>query len=184
MEKKPTDVLEDEHRYILKVIAAMTVMAESLEKGEQVEPETLKNIVEFMRIFADKCHHGKEEAQLFPLLEKRGVPVQGCPIGVLIHDHQTGRALVKGLAEALEGYQKGDPAAKEALLKNMRGITNLYPGHIWKEDYLAFPMSNKVLNAEDQQSLSEEFEKVDENIGRDVYQRLAHLADQLEIIPS
>ncbi len=180
MEKKSTDVLEDEHRYILKVIGAMSVLAKSLEKGEQVEPETFKNIVEFMRIFADKCHHGKEEALLFPLLEKRGVSPHGCPIGVLIHDHQTGRTLVTGLAEAAEGYQKGDPTAREALLKNIHGITDLYPGHIWKEDYLAFPMSNKVLNAEDRQSLSEEFEKVDENIGRDVYQRLAHLAGHLE----
>jgi hemerythrin-like domain-containing protein len=180
MERKPTDVLEDEHRYILKVIGAMSVLAESLEKGEQVEPETFKNMVEFMRVFADKCHHGKEETLLFPLLEKRGVSPNGCPIGVLIHDHQTGRTLVTGLAEAAEGYQKGDPTAREALLKNLYGITELYPGHIWKEDYLAFPMSNKVLTAEDQQSLSEEFEKVDENIGRDVYQRLTYLADHLE----
>jgi hemerythrin-like domain-containing protein len=180
MEKKPTNVLENEHRYILKVIGAMSVLAESLEKGEKVEPETLKNMVEFMRIFADKCHHGKEEALLFPLLEKRGVSPQGCPIGVLIHDHQTGRTLVTGLGEAVEGYQKGDSATRDALLKYIRGITALYPGHIWKEDYLAFPMSNKVMTAEDQQSLSEEFEKVDENIGRDVYQRLAQLADHLE----
>jgi hemerythrin-like domain-containing protein len=180
MERKPTDILEDEHRYILKVIGAMTLLAESLEKGEQVEPETFKNIVEFMRIFADKCHHVKEEALLFPLLEKRGVSPQGCPIGVLIHDHQTGRTLVTGLAEAAEGYQKGDTTTIDALLKNIHGITELYPGHIWKEDYLAFPMANKVLNAEDQQSLSEEFEKVDENIGRDVYQRLIFLADHLE----
>jgi len=181
MEKKPTDVLEEEHRTILKVIGALTVLGESLEQGGQVEPEKFKNIVEFMRIFADKCHHGKEEALLFPLLEKRGVPPQGCPIGVLIHDHQTGRAFVTGLAEAAEGYQKGDPAARDALLNNIHGITALYPGHIWKEDYLAFPMSNKVLTMEDQQSLSEEFEKVDENIGRDVYQRLAHLADHLAV---
>lgn len=180
MEKKPTDVLEDEHRYILKVIGAMSVLAETLEKGEQVDPETFMNIVEFMRIFADKCHHGKEEALLFPLLEKRGVPPHGCPIGVLVHDHQTGRTLVTGLAEAAEGFQKGDPTARDALLKNIRGITDLYPGHIWREDYLAFPMSNKVLNADDQKSLSEEFEKVDEIIGRDVYQRLIHLADDLE----
>jgi hemerythrin-like domain-containing protein len=178
MEKKPTDVLENKHHYILKMIGALTVLTETLEKGEQVEPETLKNMVEFMRIFADQCHHGKEEALLFPLLEKRGVSPQGCPIGVLIHDHQTGRTLVTGLAEAAEGYQKGDPAARDALLKNIYGITALYPGHIWKEDYLAFPMSNKVLTEEDQQNLSEEFEKVDKNIGRDVYQRLAHLADQ------
>jgi hemerythrin-like domain-containing protein len=180
MEKKPTDVLEEEHHYILKVIGAMSVLAESLEKGEQVEPETLKNIVEFMRIFADKCRHGKEETLLFPILEKRGVPMQGCPIGVLTHDHQTGRVLVTGLAEAAEGYQKGDLTARDGLLNNIHGITALYPGHIWKEDYLAFPMSNKVLTAEDQKSLSEEFEKVDENIGKEVYQRLAHLADHLE----
>ena len=45
-----------------------------------VEPETLQQVVAFMRNYADKCHHGKEEAELFPFLERRGVPMRGCPI--------------------------------------------------------------------------------------------------------
>ena len=46
-----------------------------------------------------------------------------------------------GLAEAVEAYSRGDAAAKDALLANLRGITALYPNHIWKEDYLLFPMT-------------------------------------------
>ena len=177
---KATADLMNEHEAILSAIQTLERMMAVMEKSTSVDTEDIHDFIGFLKEFADKCHHGKEEALLFPLLEKRGVSPNGCPIGVLIHDHQTGRTLVTGLAEAVEAYQKGDLTAREALLKNLHGITELYPGHIWKEDYLAFPMANKVLNAEDQQSLSEEFEKVDENIGKDVYQRLIFLADHLE----
>jgi len=37
-----------------------------LETGKEIEEKTLREIVEFMRTFADKCHNGKEETHLFP----------------------------------------------------------------------------------------------------------------------
>jgi len=80
-------MLEEEHHSIQKVVGAMAVIAERLEMGQEVKAETLQNIVEFMRTFADKCHHGKEETHLFPVLEKKGVPVRGCPMGALIAEH-------------------------------------------------------------------------------------------------
>jgi len=77
-------MLEDEHLVITKVVGATPVLADRLEAGQEVDVNTLQGIVEFMRTFADKCHHGKEEELLFPLLSKKGVPMQGCPVGVLI----------------------------------------------------------------------------------------------------
>jgi hemerythrin-like domain-containing protein len=137
----------------------------------------LQNVVDFMRLYADKCHHGKEEDRLFPLLAKRGVPAHGCPLEALTHEHGTGRVLVKGLAEAVDAFRKADPAAKENLIKNLRGIAELYPGHIWKEDYLLFPMSHKVLNAEDQHHLALEFEQVEETFGRAMHEQLERLSE-------
>ena len=97
----------------------------------------------------------------------------------MMREHDMGRALVKGLAEAAEAWQTGDPFARENLIKNLRGITELYPNHIWKEDYLLFPMSNKVLSAEDQQALALEFDRVEEAVGREQHQRLEQLSEQL-----
>lgn len=180
MEQKPTDVLEEEHRVIQKVVGTFAVLAEDLEAGREVNPETFREILEFMRTFVDKCHHGKEETHLFPLLEKKGVPLRGCPLGVLIAEHQRGRALVTGLAASTEAYAKQGGSANRPVLDNLRGLMDLYPNHIWKEDYLAFPMTNKILSAEEQDELREKFEAVEKTIGVDVHLRFEQLAEKLD----
>ena len=179
MTNSPTEMLEAEHRFIAKVVSSAGLLANKLEAGQPVEARVFQEVVEFMRIYADKCHHGKEEDLLFPLLAERGVPMRGCPVEALRHEHVMGRALVKGLAEATDDLRRGDPSAKENLIKNLRGIAELYPNHIWKEDYLLFPMSNKVLSAEDQQQLALKFDRVEEAVGREVHQRLEQLSEQL-----
>ena len=55
----------------------------------------------------------------------------------------------------------------------------LYPGHIWKENYLLFPMTDKILNEKEQQELAEKFESVELKIGLDVHQRLEQMAATL-----
>ncbi len=157
----------------------MAVMAEGLEAGNEANAETLRDIVEFMRIFADKCHHGKEEVHLFPLLEQKGVPARGCPVGVLIHEHDRGRALVGQLAEAIEAYLRNGAPAREALAKSLRALVDLYPGHIWKEEYLLFPMTNKILSPEEQAALRERFEAVEAVMGLEVHQRLERIAEDI-----
>jgi len=180
MEQKPTEMLEEEHHVIQKVVGTFAVLAEELEAGRKVEPERLREIVEFMRTFADKCHHGKEETHLFPFLEKKGVPVRGCPMGILIAEHQRGRALITGLAAAAETYAREGTSAKKPLLDNLRGLMDLYPNHIWKEDYLLFPMTNKILSSQEQKELQEKFEMVENTIGKDVHHRLVQVAEKLE----
>lgn len=179
-ERSPTAILEAEHHVIQKIVGAMALLAEGLEAGKDPDPETLRSIVEFMRIFADKCHHGKEEVHLFPLLEAKGVPARGCPIGILLHEHDRGRTLVGQLAEALEAQRRGETGAGESILKSLRGLIDLYPGHIWKEEYLLFPMTNKILGAEDQTALRERFAAVEAGIGSDVHRRLERLAEDIE----
>ncbi|MBZ5496217.1 MAG: hemerythrin domain-containing protein [Acidobacteriia bacterium] len=121
----------------------------------------------------------KEENLLFPTLAHKGIPMQGCPVGALTAEHTLGRVLVKELAEAAEACQSGEPAAKGAVVKSLRGIAALYPNHIWKEDYLLFPMTEKVLSMEEQQSLYQQFQLVEERVGRDAHHRLEQFAERL-----
>jgi hemerythrin-like domain-containing protein len=180
MSNEPRKVLEEEHHCIQKVVAAMAVPVETLKAGKEVEEKTLQDIVEFMRTFAGKCHHGKEETHLFPVLERKGVPTRGCPLGALIAEHQKGRVLVTELAEATEVYNTGSPLAKKSLVKSLRALTDLYPNHSWQEEYLAFPMADKILSPEEQRGLSEKFEMVEKEIGLDVHQRFERFAKTLE----
>lgn len=179
MVKKPTEMLEEEHHVIQKIVGVMATLLERLQKGEDMKGATIKDVVEFMRIYGDKCHHGKEETHLFPLLGKRGVPMTGCPVAVLTHEHDKGRALVKQLAEAGTNYANGNKSAKDNLIKSLQGLIDLYPNHIWKEDYLLFPMTNKVLSDSDQKDLSDKFEAVEKEIGRNVHKRLEKMAERL-----
>ena len=176
----PTEALEREHRSIEKVVKACYVTVEEIGGGGAVDQELLRQIVEFMRVYADKCHHGKEEALLFPELFKRGVPPTGCPISALTAEHVQGRRLVTGMADALERFRGGEPGAAEAVLENLRGITALYPNHIWKEDYLLFPMTLKVMDGEDLRDLGLKFEKVDQSIGAEALRGYEKFADGLE----
>jgi hemerythrin-like domain-containing protein len=181
MSLNPTETLESEHRFIQKVVAAAAILADRLAAGIDLDIDVLHGIVEFMRTYADKCHHGKEEALLFPALERRGVPMRGCPVGALLKEHEMGRTLVGGLAEAADAYAKGSLAAKDALIKDLRGIVELYPNHIWKEDFLLFPMTIKVLSAADLEKLRIEFEMVEEGLGKEVHHHFEHFAEQLAL---
>ena len=112
-----TELLRHDHEAITKMLDAAEVVAQRLDKGEPVREEVLQNLLEFFRLFADKCHHGKEEELLFPLLEKKGVPVNGGPIGVMLNEHEQGRALIKEMADVYGG--------------------NLY----WGEDLMEIPLA-------------------------------------------
>jgi hemerythrin-like domain-containing protein len=175
----PTQIMEAEHRLIETVVKALGGVAAAVELGERPAGAMLAKVVEFLRIYADQLHHGKEEKLFFPMLVKRGVPPQGCPIGGLNHEHEKGRALVQALAEQAPAYAQGKPGAKEGLIETLRGIQDLYRNHIWKEDAMVFPMADKVLTAADQTELCERFAELDRAIGSETIARLEQFARSL-----
>jgi hemerythrin-like domain-containing protein len=179
-EASAVEMLEADHRVIQKMVAGMSVLADQLEGGEPVDVSLLESIVAFLRTFADRLHHGKEESFLFPALIRRGVPSQGCPIGGLTMEHQKGRVMVGELADAIRGYAAGEPPARENLVKSLRALVAFYPNHIWKEDYLLFPLAGKVLTPEDQQELMGKFETVERELGLDVHEGFDKVAADLE----
>ncbi|MGA3164089.1 MAG: hemerythrin domain-containing protein [Verrucomicrobiota bacterium] len=174
-----TQVMEAEHRTIETVVKALGNLALAIEKGQPADAALLKTAVEFFRVYADKLHHGKEEALFFPMLVKRGVPPQGCPIGGLTHEHERGRALVCTLEESIAFYEQRKPGAQDSLVQTLRKIVNLYQNHIWKEDAMVFPMADKILTEADQKELSGKFAGVDRSVGLEIIARLERFAKDL-----
>jgi len=175
----PIQMLENDHLVILKVIGAAPVLADRLEKGGEVDLETILGVIEFMRIFGDKCHHGKEEEFLFPRLTEKGIPAQGGPVSVLTMEHARGREIVKSMADAAATYGGGDAGAMQVIIRELRAIAELYQNHIWKEHNILFPMCAKVLDANELHALGEQFEKVEERIGQDVHQKMEEFAERV-----
>ena len=176
-----TEVLKEEHRVIERMLAVMETAAQRLEAGQPVRPGLLREAVEFVRNFADKNHHGKEEANLFPRLEERGVPKEGGPLGMMLHEHDQGRAFIQGIDGAIDGYENGDDAAAQVIIENMRGFIQLLTEHIWKEENVLFQMADQVLTEDDQKDLSERFERVDaEVLGPEEFKRYVDLVGRAE----
>ncbi len=99
---------------------------------------------------------------------EEGAPVRGCPLAILIAEHQTSRLLVAGLSAAADTPEKADKSAKKSIMDNFRGLKSLYPNHVWKEDYLLFPMTNKILNTKNKRT-TWEIRSGGKTIGPDVH---------------
>lgn len=140
---KATEALEREHQLIQKAVAVMARMVDQLELKHSVAADLLRNLVQFMRVFSDQCHHGKEESCLFPLLEERGVPATGCPLSALKGEHVKGRQLMDDLASASAAYIASEESGRLGLIQVLQSLITLYPAHIWKEDYLLFPIDGE-----------------------------------------
>lgn len=180
---KPTEMLKEEHQVILRMLKILEKASDNLDEGKEVPAEVFKKAVDFIRNFADRCHCGKEENTLFPMMEKFGIPKEGGPIGVMLHEHTLGRNFVKGMAEATEKYEKGDKSSIKDLIENARGYAGLLAPHINKEDSILYPMADKFIPEKEQKVLEEKFEKVEKEImGEGKHHQYLHLVEELERI--
>lgn len=175
-----TAVLRKEHDAILKMLGATEEAARRLEAGTPVNIETLEGLLEFLRLFADKCHHGKEEDLLFPLLESRGLPRYGGPTGVMLHEHEQGRALIRQMAEGVEALKGGDASGAARWAQAGLGYVELLRAHIDKENNILFVMAENMLTPEEQEKLAADFEKLEtEKMGAGTHERLHASMDKL-----
>jgi hemerythrin-like domain-containing protein len=176
----PTDLLKHEHQVILMVLDAAEREAERIRTTDQVRAGDVENMVDFFRNFADRCHHAKEEDLLFAKMEERGVPAQGGPIAVMLHEHEVGRRHVTAVADALPQAREGDVAALSTVRTNLAAFVQLLRAHISKEDSILYPMADQVFTAADQQALSSAFDRVEaEEMGLGVHERYHQMAHDL-----
>jgi len=177
---KPTDLLRQEHRVIERVLDCLQATAERVEAGKGFDSAAAGSMLEFFREFADRCHHGKEEGYLFPAMEAKGFPREGGPTGVMLYEHEQGRALVRRMADALQALSSGDASAQAAFTQSARAYCNLLRNHIDKEDQVLFVMADRAFNAEEQARLAAAFEKIEaEEIGAGVHEKYHRLAEEL-----
>ena len=172
--------LEREHRNIKKIVKVMSILVDELTENRKVDDDILRDLCRFLRIYSNQCHHGKEESCLFPALETYGVPEEGCPLGALRHEHERSRALTQALVEATTRYSVDPHSGGQALTEVLRELTGFYPAHIWKEEYLLFPLAEKVLSAGDHERLLKEFADVESGIYPHAHESYEQLAGDLE----
>ncbi len=151
--------LEADHVHVLKLTDVMNAVT----RAEKPDIEHIESIIDIIRNFADGLHHAKEENHFFPALEKKGFSPDQGPVGVMLHEHREGRNFVKGIADNLENFKKGNKEALKGIYTNMSGYAELLQSHILKENNILFRMADNVLSDQEQNDLLDKFESVEQN---------------------
>lgn len=175
----PVDELMNEHRLIEAVLSAM----EDRLADPAMAPETssfFEQALDFLVNFADGCHHSKEEDALFPALSARGVSIQGGPIGVMLHEHEMGRARIRGMRDALTAIRTGQREAFGDLRRNALEYIQILREHIWKEDNVLFRIAKVALDdAEAEVVLARFHDESNPKVTTETLRRYRDLADAL-----
>ena len=182
--KYASEDLMNEHEGILSALKVMERMTARVKTGGWVESDDLKLMIEFLCLFADKCHHGKEEELLFPAMERAGVRKEGGPIGQMILEHIEGRKLIAAMSEAFEGdsFDAGRfAAAAEEYVRLLRS-------HIEKENTVLFPLGNRSISEDEQKRLLGEFEAherrvMGEGVHEQLHERLRLFMTKYDVAP-
>lgn len=170
-----TDDLRAEHSGILRMLDIMRALTTRIEAGRDVPAEELSAILDFLKIFADNCHHGKEEDILFPALEAAGMPRENGPIGVMLHEHALGRGYIHEMDTALTGSD-----ALRSFVTPALAYVELLTQHIAKENNALFPMAERLLGTSVLTAMHDDFERLEEErIGPGRHEAFHKLLDDL-----
>jgi len=177
----PTDQLKAEHEKILIFFGILERIWVRFEAKRDINPLYLEQVIEFIKIFVDKFHHGKEEDILFPAMRKAGGLRESGPIRELMIDHIKGRSLVRDMNLAAERYRKYDLGAPVRFVKRAKSYISLLIEHIRKEDETYFPMVEKALSEKQKKELLKSFEELEKTeAGHDEQASTLHILRELE----
>jgi hemerythrin-like domain-containing protein len=175
--RRATEILSAEHRVIERVLA---VVEKLTQRPAEASLERWQKALDFIRHFADECHHLKEERVLFPAMEAHGIPKEGGPIAMMLLEHEEARSYVKSMFEALKNCHT--ETAKQTLISNAASYSRLLKEHIQKEDEILFVMADEVIPPDEQAELMHAFEKHEaEEMGQGVHEKYLAVADELEV---
>ena len=158
--KEISSALMQEHQLILKTNQLINKCAAlcQTEKSQFPILDIGEQFIDFVRFFADRFHHAKEEEILFKFLGKDGV-LQHCnPIPQMLHEHELGRTLVRRMEDAIQAKDK------EELIEAMRSYISLLSDHIYKEDNILYPMAENSLSDAEKSAICEEYELTEQRM--------------------
>ena len=176
----PTELLGSEHRIIEQVLNCLEKIIERCRSDGRLEREPARLAIDFFRSFADHSHHGKEEHLLFGMLQGKEFPGNADAIELLSGEHDEGRAHLQSMCEAIYPASEGDAGALRQFADNSTSYIRMLREHIHKEDDCLFPMAAEAMTPEEQEELSEAFDKFDNaELGKGFRDKYVKIANQL-----
>lgn len=158
------ELMVEEHANISRMLEVIRQASIGILEGKAVNVADFRKMVDFIRNYADKHHHGKEEVYLFPVMvEKLGRVADNLVTHGMLVEHDLGRDHVMSLVTALDEYEKNPKTEyKLDILTEAMGYARLLKRHIEKENSVVYTFAERQLDAETLEhmdTLSKKFEK-------------------------
>jgi hemerythrin-like domain-containing protein len=173
---KPIGPMMWEHRLIEKMLRLFDGEIKKINEQNRVDTIFIDTAVDFIRTYADRTHHGKEEDILFrDLVKKPLTPEHARIMDELMAEHRYSRQVVGRLVAARDRYAMGEDAAQE-IIDLLKELARFYPVHIEKEDkHFFYPCMDYFTKAEQDRMLAE-FYEFDRNM---IHEKYRKMVDQL-----
>lgn len=174
----PIGYLMIEHRLIDRVIALIEKESERIKRDKMSDAAFIGQVIDFLKAYADKGHHGKEEDILFRDLSSKDLSSEHkTTMQGLIDDHAIARRTVKSLEEANKIYMSGDKGALGAIVGFLNDLALMYPAHIEKEDKHFFVPVMAYLSPKEQAAMLDAFKEFDREL---IHERYRTIVEDLE----
>ena len=148
MRRDITTALVHEHRLILRMLALLEINAPLTAEGRYTDYQFYLDGVDFIRNYADRFHHAKEEDVLFEALVKNGMPRANSPVAAMLMEHDQGRAYVRAMEKAAQAALAGQPGQNGIIADSAHGYLELLREHIAKEDDILYPLAERLIPEE------------------------------------
>lgn len=156
----PMQRLVDEHILIKKWIGLIPEVIENVDIGSAAGRQLILDGLDFIRFFADKFHHAKEEEILFEYTDKNLDIIK-----TMLSDHEAARAHVRAVLEAIERRDKN------AIIEHLGAYSELLTEHIKKEDEILYPWIDRGLAITQVGELFAKFNEAEERLDKEVIEK-------------
>ncbi len=160
-------LMVDEHKNIKRMLAVIRKACLGVLNGEEIAYSDFESMIDFVRNYADKHHHGKEEKILFNRMvnEIGGAAEKLIRHGMLV-EHDFGRLYMTELEKALDKVKAGDAEAKLDVIAYSVSYTHLLSNHIDKEDKVVYTFAMRELSKQTLSKINSECNTFEEDMNR------------------
>ena len=170
---KPIGPLMWEHRLIEKMLSSMMRHMDKAETDKKINPIIIDMAVDFIRTYADRTHHGKEEEILFRDLARKELTADlSRTMQELLDEHAWGRKTTAQIVSAKETYLSGDEGKLVEIIRLARDLGSFYPKHIEKEDKHFFYPCQEYFSKSEQEKMLADFWEFDRKMIHEKYSKV------------
>ena len=170
--------LMKEHRLIERMLATVERGLAEIKATHRIDPLFVDAATDFIRTYADRTHHGKEEDILFAELGRRRLSDDDRQaLDELVADHFFARRTTQAIVAANEQYRHGDVEALPAIVSGLRTLCDFYPPHTAKEDKAFFPAARAYFSDGEDLALLARFQDFDRAM---IHEKYSLVVERLE----